>query len=285
LAVDGPNRELVLFGNVGYQDQYWAFLDRSGKWANRGAIHYPIRIAYHTIALAGGACHVMGVGDWDEPVAEWHKFKVKLNPVYQRWDYVFRQLFYMWTPNIATTQFTAPLEIDSVESTAGRIFNMDVWVDREGAAHLLYMKKTVDYDSALALRSRFFPGVPSIVSLDECVMRNGKFASRQTLAVGNADTGKGYPDWARLHGTEDGRLFVFYSLSHGMGYRLMEILPSARHSEPVEVPLKMPFLQFQTAGHSSGSAPTRTLDVLGSFQGKPGVGYARIRLPSVSSTK
>jgi hypothetical protein len=280
LSVDGPNRELVLFGNVGYQDQYWAFLDRSGKWINRGAIHYPIRIAYHTIALAGGACHVMGIGDWDEPVAAWHQFKVERNPIFKRWDYVFRQLFYMEASSIATTQFCPPLEIDSVESTAGRIFNMDVWVDREGAVHLLYVKKTVDHESTptLELRNRFFPGVPSIVSLEECVIRNGKFVSRQTLALGNGETDKGYPVWARLHGTEDGRLFVFYSVSHNLGFRLMEILPGARHSRPVEVPLKMPFFHFQTAGQRSGSAPSHILDVLGSFQGKPGAGYARIRL-------
>jgi hypothetical protein len=223
----------------------------------------------------------MGIGDWNEPVAEWHKFKAERNPVYKRWDYVFRQLFYLWTPNIATTQFTAPLEIDSVESTAGRIFHMDVWVDREGAAHLLYVKKTVDNDSTpvLELRNRFFPGVRSVVSLDECVIRDGKYVSRQTLAVGDGETGKAAPAWARLHATEDGRLFAFYGLSHDKGFRLMELLPGGRHSEPVEVPLKTPFFHFQTAGQRSGSAPSHILDVLGACQGKPGIAYARIRLP------
>ena len=283
LGVDGHNHELVVLNNFGYEEQYWAFLDRRGQWTNRGVIRYPVRGCYEETALVNGACHVLAVGDIMEPVEAGLKWKFEKSGG-RHWDYVFRRLFYVWTPAIATTQFSKPLELDNVDQTAGHIMNLDLWIDRDGAAHVLYQKISVHNP---ALRDKFLPGVPIRTSLEYCVVRDNKIVSRQTLAIGGEGVGGEITGWARFHVTGDGRLFVFYYCSgkdsKGKALdenRLMEILPGGRHTDPVKVGLKHPFVSFMTATVRGGSQPSNILDVLGICQGKsvPTICYARIRL-------
>ena len=278
MGVDGVNHEIVMLNAFGYEDQYWAFLDRDGKWANKGIIKYPVRACYEEVALVNRACHVLGVGDITEPNKEWREWKLAKSDSYKRWDYVFRRMFYAWTPDISTTQFSEPLEVDSVEKTAGYMFCSDVWVDKTGAAHLLYRKQTVQVP---AMRDKFFPGVPIRTSLEHCVVKDNKVVSRDTLVIGGEGVGKEIPDYGRLHATEDGRLFAFYHLSGAANEnRLMEILPDGKHADPVKVELKHPFTSFMTATERGGSPPSRILDVLGTCSGDktPAIHYARIRL-------
>ena len=58
-AVDGKNREMILFQNVGYTHAEWSFRDRSGKWSARGKLHWPegadgkpLRICYPAMVIA-----------------------------------------------------------------------------------------------------------------------------------------------------------------------------------------------------------------------------------------
>ena len=283
LGVDGRNHELVVLINHGYEEQYWALLDGRGQWANRGVIHYPVRGCYENAALVNGACHVLAVGDIMEPVEAWRKWKFEKSGG-RHWDYVFRRLFYVWTPAIATTRFSEPLELDNVDKTAGHLMNLDLWIDRDGAAYVLYQKISVHNP---AMRDKFLPGVPITTSLEHCVVRGNKVVSRQTLAIGGEGAGGEIPGWGRFHATGDGRLFVFYYCggkdAKGKALdenRLMEILPGGGHTEPVKVGLKNPFTSFMTATVRGGSQPSNILDVLGTCNGKPGTAicYARIRL-------
>jgi len=280
LGVDAANREIVLLNNVGYEEQHWTFRDRGGKWSRHGILHYPIRGCYPEVALRNRACHILAVGDVVEPVEEWRKWKHEQSG--REWDYVFRRLFYVSTPDIVASPLHAPVEIDNVDATGGHLANYDVWIDREGAAHLLYRKTSV---ASAGLRDRFLPGVPIVTSLEHCIVRDNKVIVRDTLTIGGEGKGGEIPGWARLHATEDGRLFVFY---HCRGTdaagksinenRLMEILPGGKHSPPVTVATKHP-LNFMTATERGGSAPSHILDVLGSCDGRKGICYARIRLP------
>ena len=157
-AADGPNGELLLL-NIDSKsgEQLVSYCDSKGKWHARGKITFPIRSCYPQVALRSRAAHVMAIGDIVEPVKEWRELKFeKLN---RAWDYVFRRLFYSWTPNITNTDFAVPIEIDSVEKTGGHISNFDLYIDPAGAAHLLYLKRPHQY---AFIRDKYFPGRPVV---------------------------------------------------------------------------------------------------------------------------
>lgn len=290
MGVDGRNHELVVFNiyhdpvngsDYTRDERYWAFLDRRGQWSNRGVVRYPLRAINEEIALVNGACHALALGDIMEPVEAWRRGK----PGAKTWNYVFRRLFYVWNPSIATTQFAEPVEIENLDKTAGALQNLDLWVDREGAAHLLYSKRNIN---SPAMRDQFFPGVPVTKSLEHCIVRENKIISRDTLVIVGEDASAAAPDWARFHATEDGRLFAFYHCmvadAKGTAHdenRIVEVLPGGKHAEPVVVPLKHPFQSwFMTATERGGSSPSKYLEVLGTCAGKPetAICYARIRL-------
>lgn len=279
MGIDAANREVVILNKLGYNETHWAYLNKHGKWTNKGIIIYPIPGCYPEVALVNGACHVFAVGDIWEPVEEWLKWK-RENKI---WEYVFRRLFYLYNSDIARKQFPQPVEIDNVESTAGRFQNLDLWVDGSGNAHLLYSKNTV---LSKDMRDKFFPGTPIVTSLEYCVVRNGKVVRRKTLIAAGEGHGTEYPGFARLHSTKDGRLFVFYHCAgtdrDGRQFdenRLMEIKASGECSKPVTVKLKRPFTNFMLATQRGGSPPSNTIDVLGSGGAANEIRYARIKIP------
>lgn len=290
MGVDARSRELVVFNifhdranasDYTRDERYWAFLDRRGQWSNHGVVRYPLRAINEELVLADGVCHALALGDVMEPVEAWRRGK----PGATSWNYVFRRLFYCSNPNIATSQFGEPLEIDNLDKTAGHMQNLDLWVDRDGAAHLLYLKKSIGYPD---MRDRFFPGVPITQSLEHCIVRENKIIGRDTLVLAGEGATAAEPDWARFHATEDGRLFVFYHCvsTDAKGgkldeNRLLEVLPGGKHTASVVVPLKYPFAAwFMTATERGGSPPSHLLEVLGTCVGQPAtaIHYARIRL-------
>lgn len=280
MGVDGASGELVLVGNLGYDQQHWSFLDRTGKWANHGIIHYPIRGCYPSVALRNRECHVFCVGDIVEPVAEWRAWKKETTG--RDWDYVFRKLFYTCNPNAAHSQFLRPIEIDNVESTGGQLGNRDLWVGPDGAAHLLYCKTTVQSPQ---FRDRFFPGVPVTTSLEYCIVRSGRVVLRRTLFVGGEGGSGEMVSFGRFHSTGDGRLFVIYHCggrdSSGKPVnenRVVQISETGEPLEPVAIPLKTPLTNFMTATERGGAAPSSVIDLLGIGSDPYQIRYARISL-------
>ena len=135
-AADGANGELLLLNiNAKTSGQFVSYCDNSGKWHQKGTIVFPIRSCYPQVALRDRAAAVMAIGDIVEPVEEWQK--LKFEKLKRKWDYVFRRLFYTYTGDIRSSNFTAPVEIDTVEKTAGHIQNLDLYIDETGAPHLL----------------------------------------------------------------------------------------------------------------------------------------------------
>jgi hypothetical protein len=264
MGVDRVNGEIAVFNNFGYEQQHWAFLDRNGVWANRGVIRYPQRGCYENVALRDGVCQVQAVGDVAEPNQEWAQWK-KSNGHRGEWDFVFRRLFYTRNLEIGTQQFSAPIEIDNVDATAGIVRNVDFYVDKDGAAHSLYFKQTVEIPE---MRDVFFPGAPLLASLEYAIIRENEVVGRKALLQlelhGNGDT----PDWARFQATPDGRLFVFaVTKSKTPGIfknRLFEILPNGKITPPIKITLQKPLTAFMTANERGGSAPSNYLDIYGS---------------------
>src|SRR5688572_15030211 len=173
---DASGRELLLVNNVGHEAMHWSFMDRKGQWSAKGRIPFPmgvdyekpepIRLCYPQVALRRRAAHLLAISDIIEPVKAWREFKLQINNG-RPWDYEFRRLFYIWTPDIAKTPFAAPLEVASREKTAGQITNLDLWLDPRGRAHLLWLERSVWYPQML---DRFFPGTPLTTSLEYAVV-------------------------------------------------------------------------------------------------------------------
>jgi len=280
IASDARRGEVLLL-NIHSRtgEQHWAFLDRNGNWSKQGKIRFPIRACYPQVALQERAAHVLAIGDIVEPNAEWRAYKTQKTG--REWDYVFRRLFYTWTPNITQTDFVEPLELENVDSTAGYVRNLDVWLGPRGTAHILYLRKPVQ--SAL-LRDRFFPGKKMTTSLEYVALRRGETVRRATLLQGGEGASSEVPGNARFHATEDGKLFVIYycggrdragkPLSEN---RILQVLPKGG-VKPIPLPLEYPFTTFFTAAERGGSRPSDVIDLFGTGRQPRTLRYARIRL-------
>jgi hypothetical protein len=284
-AVDGIRNEAVIFNNYGYEDQYWSFLNRDGQWANCGVVHYAQRCCYQNIALANRVCHMQAVDDVVEPNEAWRAWKKDFYNG-REWDYIFRHVYYLQNPDISEQQFGPLLAIDSVEETAGHFRNLDLWIDKNGAAHLLYLKQNI---AVPEMRDVFFPGVPFTTSIEYCVVADNKVLSRQTLIAKEENQPGGTPLDARLHATPDGRLWVLYSTKteneeHVVEMQVAEIVDGVL-AAPVKLDVEKPLTLFVTANERGGSAPSNWIDVYGSAAAAWGkalesdeIRYLRLRL-------
>lgn len=277
-AADRQGGEVLVL-NIDAQTsvQHWAFGDADGRFTRYGAIRFPIRACYPQVALRGREAHVLAIGDIVEPNEAWRAHKRATTD--SAWDYVFRRLFYAWSPDLAASDFGPPVEVASVEATGGHITNLDLWLDGGGAAHLLYLET----NTTPLLRDRFFPGEPIVTTLEHAVVERGSVVRRETLVSG----GEGRPEsprYGRFHATSDGSLYVVYAaqVRDGEGparleNRLLRLGPT-RDTVPERLDLEEPLGMFFTATERGGSAPSDVLDLLGTGGDPAVLRYARIRL-------
>lgn len=278
-AADGAGRELLLLNINAQTGEYFvSHRDRAGGWHARKGIQFPIRACYPQVWLKDGAAHVMAIGDIVEPVEEWRNLKREV--LKREWDYVFRRLFYTWTPDLGKTDFAEPIEVDTVEKTGGHIGNYDLYVDESRRVHLLYLKQPHQYGF---LRDKYFAGQPMTVHLEHVVIENGKVASRQTLAETPAD-GKGFtPAFARFHVAPGGALYVVAAGTAPnaagapvFGNHLARLLPANARTDFAPLDMKHPFHSFFTNTPRGGSKPSAVIDMFGTAEDNPNLRYARI---------
>jgi hypothetical protein len=288
-AADGPNREFVLFQNIGYTHAEWTFRDRAGRWFN-GKLPWPagddypkpqpIRVCYPDVMLKNRAVYFCGVSDIIEPYPEWRAFKKQLTG--NDWDYDFRRLFFTWCPDITTGKFQEWIEIASRDKTCGWLSPGDLWVGPDGAVHIVWTERALDE----RLREKFFPEAAQSHSLNYALVRDGKVVVRRTLLVAEAGKSNEYPSAPRFHSTPDDRLFLIYYV-HGSDAagqrvsenRILEVLPGGKTGEAAKVGFKSPFTSYFTATVRAGSPPSETLELLGQREGaSQTLSYARVRL-------
>jgi len=279
IAVDGEKGEILSLNiHARSGDQYWSFRDESGNWNHHGQIKFPIRSCYPQVALKNKAGHILAIGDIVEPNEEWRSYKLEKTGA--SWDYVFRRLFYVWSPDVTKKDFSEPIEVDELEATAGYILNLDLWIDNEGQAHLLYLKQTVQ---SPVMRDKFFPNLPITKSLEYVVINNGEIVKRTTLFKGGEGASTEIPGYARFHISDNGRLFVVYyrsgkddkgnSISEN---RLFQVLPEG-DNKPITIPLQKPFGMFFTAIQRGGSKQSDVIDLYGPGSGTE-IRYARVKI-------
>lgn len=287
-AADGVTGELLLLNiHARNSQQFVSWRDRDGRWHARGTITFPIRSCYPQVALRGGAAHVLAIGDIVEPVAEWRNLKREHTKV--DWDYVFRRLFYTMTPAIADQPFIEPVEVDTVEETGGHIRNLDLFVDAEGAAHLLYTKQPHQH---AFLRDKYFPEQPMTTSLEYRLVRGGKVALSRTLAETLPDGSGLSPACARFHVDGGERLHVIVagtmtSKEKSSSFRnyLAPLTGTTGLLRLATLDLEYPFNNFFTNTPRGGSAPGEIIDLLGTTGERNTIRYARIRLPEAKAVR
>lgn len=290
VTTDGTVGEVLYMQNVGYNDSYMSLLDRAGNWQGLGTLTWPyggeypepqpLRLCYPNVILSGRAAHFFGVGDIVEPIEAWRQAKHEITG--RDWDFVFRRLFYAFTPDITQQPFCDWIEIANRDATAGAMRNNDIWLAPDGTAHLIWTETTVD----ARIRDRFFPGEPIVQSLEYITIRDGSVLTRTTLARCTEDDKADRPALARFHATGSGGLIVLAQFSSeapsapGPSYRLAQVLPDGKVSEWQDIPFQSPMAgTFLTNTVRGGSAPSDIIDIVGMSPRTPNtLGYARVRL-------
>ncbi len=270
LAADPVARELLLLMIDG--DDYQPTLrDAAGGWHPLPGLHFPIRACYPQVVLRDHFACALAIGDIVEPNQAWKEEKFRM--LQREWDYAFRRLFYAWTPDVANG-FGRPLELDSVEDTAGAMRNLDLLLDRAGRAHVLYFKQNIQYDF---IRDRFFPGQAITASIEHVVIEGGRVVRREALLTKTSADGssarRGFRGFGRLHELADGRMLALITLQGAASaaepgvMTIRQVEPTGSlNAEPTRVRISgrafagQPFFTNTPRG---GSAPGSHVDLLG----------------------
>ncbi|MBI4558527.1 MAG: hypothetical protein HY706_13170 [Candidatus Hydrogenedentes bacterium] len=266
------NRGELLMLNIDAKTsiQHWCLLTRGALTLRNGSVSFPIRACYPQVALKNRAGYILAIGDIVEPVEEWRKYKFEQTQ--REWDYVFRILYFTWTPDLMTQDFAPPIEIANVDATGGYITNQDLWIAPNGDAYIMYTERAVQSE---LLRDRFFPGKSTISSLYLAVVRDGKIIERRVLIEGSASV---EPGTARFHVAPKGNVWaVIYLGGPSPSNVLMQVYPAVSE-KPVPIPLRAPFSNFCLATVRAGNRPSNTLDILGTSTSDNTMSYAEVRL-------
>ncbi len=279
IAADRISREILLLNiHARTGDQFWCLLDQKDQWIAQGKVSFPIRSCYPQVGLQQRSGHIMAIGDIVEPTPEWRAYKKEQTG--REWDYVFRRLFYTWSPDLTRQEFTTPIEIENVDPTAGYIRNLDMWLAEDGSAYLLYTRNPVQNK---LMRDRFFPDMKLQTFLDCAVVKEGKIIKKFTMAQGGEGMDTPQPQYARFHTTPDGQLYVVMTVTGNDGNgnsftenRVQRILPYM--TKPAIIQLDDPFRSFFTNTVRGGSKPSNYLDLYGICSQGNVLRYARIKL-------
>ena len=274
IAADSQRDEILLLHIDAQTSEYhYALRKHDGSWDPPGVLAFPIRACYPQVVLLNRVAHVLAIGDIVEPVEEWRRYKREKTQ--REWDYVFRRLFYTWTPHVPTEPFRPPIEIDNVDATGGHITNLDLWLDKQGVAHLLYLRQ----QTTPLLRERYFPNLPLRTSMEYCTVKDGRLVRKQTLMEGGEGLNTPHPRYGRFHSPDGTRLLVVFAATEPDGTWFNAVMPLLpQRGEPTRIPLREPFTAFFTACERGGTKPSLLIDLLGIAQNGTVLRYACVRI-------
>ena len=276
LAVDAAKGEVICLVMDRNDDYRPTWRDAAGWWHPMSKLNFPIRSCYPNMVLKDRASYAFAVGDIIEFNPAWQAEKSRM--LNRKWDYAFRRIFFTWTPDVAAESFREPIEIDSVDETAGWMLNMDMLVDAQGRAHLLWFRRNIQFDF---MRDKFFPGQPITDNIMHAVVENGRVVAREALVTRDAEReGRAGAEFSwkfcsgRLHQLADGRLIAIFCRDvAGPSGRMeralfVQELDGAGHSTATAVRVQLsreaPENWFFTNTTRGGSAPSNDIDLLGS---------------------
>ena len=309
IGSDADNQELFVMNIEGFQWKagpegryHWAFQDAAGRWLNHGLLEFPMRCCYPCISLKNRRLHIIATSDISEPNAEWMAYKRDYANI--PWDYDFRKLYYVYSKDIAQGIFTEPVLIESCDDTAGHIKHLDLYVDEDNTASVLYISRNI---LKPFMRDKFWPDQTLSASLKVARIKDRKVISKQIIAhciedrqgrlwtygipSGDKNTTDSYrtndfiPSHAAFHATPDGDLFVFYTLSGvdengtDLAKNYLVKVSVDQDNTPLEVALEDPLKFFYTATERIGSTPGNQIDLFGIGKNTPDqIHYVRIKI-------
>ena len=296
LAVDGPRGEVFVMQNVGNSHAEWAFRDGHGTWPAQGRLDWPVktinghamplRVCYVVALVKDRAVHLLGVSDVVEPNEAWREYKRQLTG--KSWDYVFRNLYYAWTPDITREPFRPWLEVASREATAGRIIPGDLHQGPDGTVHAVWEDIALDDQ----LRERFFAQQKQRKGIGYAAIHSGAVTQRADLMVAVPGQAGLVAHWPRWHVAHDGAkyLLVYVDRQGAGGKKLSENQLAAFKNGAIQsifpIPLTTPLNLYMTATLRTGHNRSDVLDLLGSAPGEGDtLRHVSIRISSAQSGK
>lgn len=311
-SVDRGNNEFVLFQNIGYTHSEWVFYDREGKWHTGQLLWDELedpymepfnakhnRINYPSVVLKNKEVHFCGNSAFNK----WSRIQNMEDAKRIGMDDIistgggriaggrFRRLYYTWTPDITKENFSPFLEIENSHENGENLRVLDMWLDPEGIAHLLWLKNPINKE----IRDNFFPDIKRVWSLNYAKIKDGKiFLKKVLLETGDDIIRNDHNDlmdnysisWGRYQILPDNRLFVVFHITgidkdgkQNSENRLMEVYNDGTVSRSVAIPLEYPMSFFFTATPRGGSLPSTTIDMVGQgINDRNSVRYAKIKM-------
>jgi len=280
LATDKNSGEILLMNQCLTPDKdwqhCWALLDKNGAYINGGIIDYPVRSCYQSSAVKNGAAHSLAVSDIIEQNEEWRKYKKEQTG--NDWDYDFRILYYSYAGDIRNGTFGKPVVVASADETCGQARPIDIYIDDNGDAHLLYYIRNVWHTF---MRDKFFPDLQLRASFGYCRMSGGKIVEQYDIDGGKeTERGKIGDFNGFFHVSKDKKLRVFYSRNNVRdenrpdGWHMTEITDSGMTN-----PVKIPDLGVRSCFNVKprmGAEPSDIADIYGADGGE--IKYVRITL-------
>ena len=276
-AVD-PNNEQVIMLNIDATTgiEHACLMNMAGETLANADIEFPIRSCYPQVALRNGAVYMLAIGDIVEPVEEWRQYKYEQTQ--RKWDYVFRRLFFTWTPDIQKSEFAAPVEIENLDATCGHISNQDLWISPEGVAWILYTRREVQH---ALMRDKFFPDKSIQNSLWLAKVKAGEVIEKRVLLPESQERDISQ---AKFHVVENGALYiVLYVTGVESGNKLLKLYPEDTENTLVPIPLETPISSYCLANVRAGNVPSDFIDMFGTDGRENIYRYACVKL--VNSTE
>ena len=264
-------RLLMLNIDANTSVQHTCLITADNETVATGSVAFPVRGCYPQVSLRDYAVYILAIGDIVEPVEEWRQYKFEQTG--RQWDYVFRRLFFTWTPDLRETPFAEPVEIDNVDDTCGHITNQDLYVAPDGEAWVLYTRQEVQNE---LMRDRFFPGKSVLNALHLARLQDGKVVRREVLIPERPDAA---PSQAKFHVTPEGFLYaVLHLTGEAGGNKLMRLYPDEPEKILIPIPLEHNMHWFCLTTTRAGNAPSALIDFFGSSGSDSIYRHATIRL-------
>jgi hypothetical protein len=158
-----------------------------------------------------------------------------------------------------------------------------MWIDDEGAAHILFATKNIWHDF---MRDRFFPGTPIVSTLEYRVIRAGEIVEARNLGTHTKDestpeaasrqTGTSFYCGGAFHVDGGGTLRIVFATQDGDTF-IQQVHPWV-DAEPgrLDLETQIPFFFIPTP--RMGSEISDVIDLFGPGPDPGELRYARIRL-------